>query len=379
MNSKQRVLSALRREGYDRIPVKHEGTPEVNAELMAHFGISNYANLLAILGDDFRSVGPAYIGPELRTFPDGSWEGWWGERYNNISFGEGTYPEAVYLPYANLTDVAELRLLRAPDPNWFDYTTVRAQCEAKADYAVIFGSAGMPDFINGIARCRGVEQVLADIATEDPIYLELVEQRFAFFYEMAERTLQAAGGLIDIVHTGDDFGTQKGLLISPRKFDRIFAKKYAEFFSMAHRYGARTMMHSCGSVRQLIPRLIDVGLDILDVVQVGATGMGIRELHAEFGDRLNFCGSMDVQATLPFGTVADVEAEVDLRLDLFRQGGMFLGPTHAIQVGTPIANTLAMYRRAGSLADVAAAADPMAPTLSEAGNPTRFSYVRKAR
>jgi uroporphyrinogen decarboxylase len=375
MNSKQRVLSALRREGYDRIPVKHEGTPEVNAELMAHFGIGDYADLLTILGDDFRYVAPAYIGPEMRRFPDGSWEGWWGERYNHISFGEGTYPEAVYLPYAKLTGVAELRSLRGPSPDWFDYSGVRAGCEAKSDYAVAFGSAGMPDFINGIARCRGVEQVLADIATEDPVYLALVEQRFEFFYEMAERTLQAAGGLIDIVHTGDDFGTQKGLLISPRKFDRLFADKYARLFGLVHRYGARTMMHSCGSVRQLIPRLIDVGLDILDVVQVGAAGMGIRELHAEFGDRLNFCGSMDVQATLPFGTVADVEAEVDLRLDLFRQGGMILGPTHAIQVGTPIENTLAMYRRAGSLTENRAASEPAAGSVGS----SRISYVQTKR
>ncbi len=349
MNHRERVLSSLARQGYDRIPVKHEGTPEINRELMAHLGVLDHLGLLERLGDDFRYVAPTWRGPELRTFPDGSWEGWWGERYNNVSFGTGTYPEAVYLPFAEVTDVAELERFRAPSADWFDYSAIPDQCARYREYAIVTGGAGTPDFINGIARCRGVERVLYDIAVEDPVYLALMEQRFRFFYELTERTLQAAGGAIDIVHTGDDLGTQNGLLISPLAFERLFAPRYEAFFAIVHRYGARTMMHSCGSVRRLIPRLIEIGLDILDVVQVGAVGMDIRELHDAYGDRLSFCGSVDVQTTLPFGTVADVCREVELRQALFRDGGLFLGPTHAVQVGTPLENILAMYRTAGSL------------------------------
>jgi len=113
---------------------------------------------------------------------------------------------------------------------------------------------------------------------------------------------------------------------------------------------ARTMMHCCGSVRRLIPRFIEMGLDVLDVVQVSTTGMDIRELHDAYGDRLNFAGSISVQFTLPFGTVEDVRREVELRLELFKDGGMILGPTHQIQAGTPLENILEMYRVAGSLA-----------------------------
>ena len=82
MDSRQRVLSAFDRRGYDRIPVKHEGTPEVNQMLLDHFGLKNLEQLLCVLGDDFRYVEPVYCGPELRTFPDGSVEGYFGERYN---------------------------------------------------------------------------------------------------------------------------------------------------------------------------------------------------------------------------------------------------------------------------------------------------------
>lgn len=350
MNHKQRVFGALDHTGYDRIPVKHHGTPEVDGLLMAHFGVSDHLALAEAIGDDFRSVAAAWSGPELRTFPDGSWEGWWGEHYANVSFGHGTYPEAVYLPFADVENAAQLAAHRTPTADDFDYGTIKAQCERWSDYAVIFGGAGNLDFMNGIARCRGVEKVLYDIAERNPVFLTLMDQRFELFYAMTERALQAADGLIDIVHVGEDFGCQRGLIISPRTFEAMFAPKFEAMFALAHRYGARTMMHCCGSVRTLIPRFIEIGLDVLDVVQVSAAGMDIRELHDEYGEQLSFAGSVCVQSTLPFGTVEDVRREVELRLELFKDGGLILGPTHQIQAGTPLENILEMYRVAGSLA-----------------------------
>lgn len=76
MTSKERVLGALNRTGYDRIPIKHEGTPGINHMIMEHFGLTNMEQLLRVVGEDFRYVEPVYIGPELRTFADGHSE-WW--------------------------------------------------------------------------------------------------------------------------------------------------------------------------------------------------------------------------------------------------------------------------------------------------------------
>jgi uroporphyrinogen decarboxylase len=349
MNHKERVISALQRNGYDRIPIKHHGTPEVDAMLMDYFEVTDNLGLITALGDDFRVIDAPWIGPPLEQHPDGSWDGWWGERYANISFGYGTYPEAVYLPFADVNEVADLSKFRMPSADDFDYSTIKKQCAQWSDYATVFGNAGFLDFINSIARCRGVEKVLFDIADRNPVYLALLEQRFTLFYEMTERALQAAEGTIDIVHVGEDFGTQKGLLISPRTFEALFRPKFEQMFTLAHHYGAITMMHCCGSVRQLIPRFIDIGLDVLDVVQVSAAGMDIRELHHEYGADLAFAGSVCVQSTLPFGSIDDVKREVDLRLTLFNQGGLILGPSHQIQAGTPLENILAMYATAGSL------------------------------
>lgn len=352
MNGRERLRAALDRRRPDRLPVFYQGTPEVDAALRARLGLASQEALLTALGQDMRHVGPRYCGPELRTWPDGSREGLWGERYRDVPYGDGlgTYPEASFLPFAEAHSPRDLDGYRFPSADWWDYGAVTADCAALSEYAIYCGGAGQPDFMNGIARCRGVERVLYDVGSEDPVFLRLVEERFAYFYTVTERTLQAGGGRIDVVHCGEDLGTQRGPIISPASFDRLFAGYYRDYFALAHRYGARTMLHSCGSVRAFLPRLIDLGLDILDVVQVAAEGMALDGLQRDFGRDLAFSGTMCVQSVLPFGTVADVERETRWRMERFAEGGLILGPTHAVQVLTPLENVLAMYRTVGSMA-----------------------------
>jgi hypothetical protein len=124
MNSRERVLGAFNRTGYDRIPVKHEGTPEINQMIMDHFGLKSMEQLLRVVGDDFRYVDPIYVGPELRKFDDGSVEGYWGERYKYAEFQGGKYLEASYLPFANIHSVNNLDRSHFPTVDWFDYSTL---------------------------------------------------------------------------------------------------------------------------------------------------------------------------------------------------------------------------------------------------------------
>ena len=354
MTSRERVFSAFNRTGYDRIPVKHEATPEVNRMLLDHFGLKNMEQLLRVVGDDFRYIDPVYMGPALRTFPDGSVEGYWGERYRYAAFEGGKYLESSYQPFAGVERLEDLDRAHFPTAGWFDYATIRAQCEklSRQGVAICFGTAGDMDFINGIARARGTEQVLIDLITDDPVYLEIMEARFRFYFEIHRQVLEAAGGLVDFAHIGEDLGTQKSQVISHAIFERHFAPKFKQYFDMVHAYGARTMMHMCGCVIAFLPHLIELGLDVYDVVQPAVPEMDIAELQRRFGDRLTFCGSVCVQTTLAFGSAAEVMAEVRRRLALFPKGGLFLGPTHAIQVGSPLDNVLALYRTAGSLCEV---------------------------
>ena len=359
MNSKERFYSAMQYKGYDRPPTTYHGTPETDAALMDYFGVEKTEEVLGIIGDDFRSVEPPFIGPDCisvdyygekeKKNEDGTWEGIWGEHYKLIDFGTGAYPEATYLPFKDITEVEELEKIRFPSPEWFDYSNIKSECEKFKDYVIVTGNAGVPDFMNGIARCRGVEQVLLNVALEDPVFLKLMEIRFNFFYKMYERILKAGDGAIDILYLGEDYGNQNGLMISPTSFDRLFAPYMEKMFALGHRYGAKTMMHCCGSCRDLIPRFIELGLDILEVVQTDAAKMDIEGLHRDFYSRIAFCGSISVQSILPFGSEEDVIREVELRKRLFKDGGMIIAPTHQIQAGTPVKNILAMYRTIGSL------------------------------
>jgi uroporphyrinogen decarboxylase len=110
-------------------------------------------------------------------------------------------------------------------------------------------------------------------------------------------------------------------------------------------------MHMCGTVWQFLPRLIELGLDVYDVVQPTVPENDVITLGRCFGKRLTFQGSMDVQRELAFGTPAEVEAQVRRRLEYFAAGGLILGPTHRIQPLSPMENILAMYRAAGSLTE----------------------------
>jgi uroporphyrinogen decarboxylase len=309
--------------------------------------------LLRVLGDDFRYVEPVYCGPELKTFPDGSIEGYFGERYRYAEFEAGRYLEACYLPYAGVDRLEDLDRSHFPSPDWFDYSTIRQQAQRLRDggFAVCCGTAGDMDFINSIARARGMEEVLMDLIDDNPVYLEIMQARFEFYYHMHRRMLEAAGGLIDFTHVGDDLGNQRGPMISLAIFDKHFAPKYEKYFAMVHAHGAKTMMHICGCAERFLPRLAEIGLDVYDVVQPTTPQMDIAVLQKKVGDRLTFCGSVCVQTTMAWGTVKDVKREVRRRLDLFPQGGLFLGPTHAIQVGSPLENILALYGTAGSLAE----------------------------
>lgn len=318
--------------------------------LMEHFGLTTHEQLLRVLGDDFRYVEPIYCGPELRTFPDGSIEGYWGEHYTYAEFEGGKYLESVYQPFAGIETLEQLDRSHFPTADWFDYSTIRAQCEAlrQQGVAICFGTAGDMDFINSIARARGTEQVLIDLFLDDPVYLAIMEARFGFYFEQHRRVLEAAGGLIDFTHVGEDLGTQIAQVISDNIFERHFAPKFKAYFEMAHAYGAKTMMHMCGCVAAFLPRLAELGLDVYDVVQMTTPQTDIAELQKQVGDCLCFCGSVCVQSTLAFGTPQDVAHEVRRRLALFPQGGLS-GPTHAIQVGSPPENILTLYRTAGSL------------------------------
>jgi uroporphyrinogen decarboxylase len=149
---------------------------------------------------------------------------------------------------------------------------------------------------------------------------------------------------VDALWIGDDFGTQDRMLISPKLFREFFKPRYAQLFSKWKTLNPRLKIafHSDGYIMPIIPDLIEVGLDILNPVQ--PKSMDPAEVKRRFGDKLTFWGTVDIQEVMPFGSVADVVAEVKTRIrTVGKGGGLIIAPAHNIQPQVPIANILAFY------------------------------------
>jgi len=354
MDSRQRVSLALAHEQPDRVPVDYWATSEVTHGLLQRFNCSTQEQLLQRFDVDFRYIdGPRYIGPEPEVHADGSAEDHWGVPRVLVEVGAGArtsrYWEVVKFPLADAQSVADvLRYPKWPQPEWFDYACVREQVAQarRTGKVVVF----MGDRTNRCAQLkpamyvRGVEQILLDLVLA-PDLAECIFRRITEFYlEYARRTFEAAGDGIDVFFMGDDFGTQNGPFMSPAMWRRLLRPGFQAMVDLAKRRGYKVAHHSCGSIKPIIPDLIDCGLDILNPVQPDVHDMDRAELKREFGDRLSFHGSISIQRTLPFGTPEDVRSEVRERCATLGRGGGFIFCTaHNIQADTPLENVEALF------------------------------------
>ncbi|MBC8876693.1 MAG: hypothetical protein H8E44_45265 [Planctomycetes bacterium] len=354
MDARERVFLALAHEEPDRIPIDYWATSTVSERLRGHYGLSTQEELLQHLDVDFRYIdGPKYVGPEPRVHDDGSVEDHWGVPRVRVETGSGEhtsiYQEVITFPLKNAESLDEIRdYPKWPSPDWFDYDCVRQQvAEARQTGRVV---VFMGDRMNRAAQLkpamylRGIDQILMDLAL-DPEIAEYIFQRVAAFYlEYARRTFEAAGGGIDIFMMGDDFGTQKGLFVSPDMWRQFLRPGFKAFIDLGRQYGCKVAHHSCGSIKPIIPDLIECGLEILNPIQPDVENMDRKELKQLFGDRLSFHGSISIQQTLPFGTPDDVRKEVQERAETLGPGGGFIFCTaHNIQADTPTENIVALF------------------------------------
>lgn len=354
MQARERVSLALSHREPDRVPIDYWGSPETNQKLRSHYGFSTQEQVLDHFDVDFRYIeGPRYVGPEPRVHQNGAVEDHWGVLRLPVQVGSGDtttlYREVINSPLAGADSLADLHRYRGwADPDWFDYECVREQvAEARQlGKVVVF----MGDRVNRCAQLkpamylRGTEQILLDLSLA-PEMAEYIIRRIAEFYlEYARRTFGAAGDGIDIFFTGDDFGTQEGMFISPQMWRRFLRPGFQMLVELGKDYGYRVAHHSCGSIKPIIPDLIDCGLDILNPIQPDVYDMDRNELKRVFGDRLCFHGSISIQRTLPFGSPEDVRQEVRERFASLGPGAGFVFCTaHNIQADTPIENIQALF------------------------------------
>jgi uroporphyrinogen decarboxylase len=168
-----------------------------------------------------------------------------------------------------------------------------------------------------------------------------------------EKFLGAVGAHVDIVLFGDDLGMQTGPLLSPKMYREFFKPRHQILWNRAKRLAdVKVMLHSCGGIRELIPDLIDAGLDAINPVQVSCRGMGARELKAEFGKDLVFWGGgCDTQSILPNETPERIRRHVKGQVEILSPGGGFVfQQVHNLLANIPLENVVAMYQAVNSLA-----------------------------
>ena len=195
---------------------------------------------------------------------------------------------------------------------------------------------------------RGFTEYLMDMAM-NPGLIEAIQDRvLEIFQERARLIMAEVGDLVDVVYVADDLGMQTGPLFSPEMYRRTLKPRQKKLFeTIKQGSDVKILYHTCGAVVDFIDDLVDVGVDILNPVQVTARGMDTRELKKRFGDRICFWGGIDTQKVLPFGTPAEVREEVKRRLDdLADGGGYVLAAVHNIRPEVPPENIMAMIETA---------------------------------
>lgn len=354
MNSFQRVSAAVHHQVPDRVPLDFTADPEIIERLCLALQVETYQDLLDALGIDRRTVSPRYTGPPLRTFPDGSYEtiisG--GPVQRDIPSPTGSpIPTTICYPWADVTipDDLQGRWGWCGQLEWWDFSTIPDQIaalEARGPYWIT--AHGDPSGLQHLQMWVGDERFLLLLAENLDLAMAMIEKHNENRLEHALRTLEAGGGRIHELNGGGDYGTQQNLLISRPMFRRYFKDLYLRFYREIKRnFDVEIFFHSCGAIAALIPELIEVGVTILDPIQVRARGMEIEILKASFGDRITFHGGIDIQQLLPFGTPAEIRHEVRRTINILGAGGGYiLAPTHALQPDTPVENILAMYDEA---------------------------------
>ncbi|MFQ6130489.1 MAG: uroporphyrinogen decarboxylase family protein [Armatimonadota bacterium] len=344
MTSKERVLEAFEHREPDRVPLWYGASEGLTARLVERCGVADEEALMQRLLIDFRRVRERYVGPPL-----GNCNMWGVER------GGSYYGQPLSHPLAGVETVEQVEAYEGwPSADWFDFRGLREQCEAWRDYAII-GGPWVVVFTDA-TELVGMAEFFAKMHSHPEVMQAVVGKVSDFYYELATRFFEQVGDLLDIFFFGDDFGSQEALLISPEHWRRYCRPQIGRFVALGRQAGLKTMFHSCGAVREIIPDLCKLGVDALNPVQGRAKGMDLAKLKAEFGAELTFHGCVDHQHVLPHGTEEEVRAEVRRVINTMAPGGGFcLAASHDLMLDEfPPENVIGMYDEAYAYGQYAA-------------------------
>jgi len=361
----------------DKIPTMYRGEPSVNQKLIEYFSLGkledDWSRLVECLGADNYSDGetlggfttyfPDYIGPDFKSIFEVNRFDVWGIKPFEIYTGdERNIVFSKNPPLYSKDEITDLQKYEYPRIEWFDFSLYRNNTEQilygsfKDQEAVKLSDLKKSDeyFLNTSCMnsifmvstyLRGMDKMFMDLLLNKKYAETLLGNIGQFMVEFNRVNLKNIGNKIDLYGIWDDFADQESLMISPEIWRKYYKSWYAQLIAEAKKYNLLVCFHICGSCIEIIPDLIEMGVDILDPVQVSAKNMELENLKKKFGKDICFHGGIDAQKFLPFAKPEDIKDEVKKIKEMFMgDGGIILGPSHYLTTDIPIKNILAIYK-----------------------------------
>ena len=330
-------MTAFEHEQPDRVPCWCGASVEFWEKAKRRLKL-NDESLRVHLGDDFRRVFAQYAGPEFPLSEGATYRTVFGVERQGLGYGQ---PMRHPLGKATAKQVHDFLW---PDPDWMDVSKIKAQAQTyKGEYAILGGD--WSPFWHDVIDLLGMENLYMKMYDE-PELVDLVMQYVVDYYaEVSRRIFDAAADAIDIFFIGNDFGSQTGPLLGPDLFERFILPHLKRLIDLGHSYRLKVQLHCCGGFTPLIDLLIEAGLDGLQAIQPSCYGMDLKELKANFGDKILFNGAIDSHHVLIEGTPQTVRAQTRKILDIMAPGGGYVaGASHdTILEETPLENVLSMF------------------------------------
>lgn len=345
MIPRERLLAALDRREPDKLPKNISFTEPAYKVFREKTGADNpadYFGLEARIVNFAPTKHAIDFSIYLPDLPEGAVVTEWG-------IGELHRPDTHYYRYASpmrgLTTIAQVMAYPFPDIT-ADYRHAHLEKEVATfkDQGWAVGGAVTPGdgaFFECAWLLRGLDLLLEDLVARPELAEALLDRVVELSAFMAERYAQAG---VDFIFTGDDVGTERGMLMSPAMWRRFLKPRLARVIRAAKRVTPRIHIfyHSDGNCEPIIPELIEIGVTTLNPVQPEC--MDPAKLKRQFGDRLAFWGTVGTQTTMPFGTPDEVRAVVWERFQTVgRGGGLVIAPTQVIEPDVPWENIVAFF------------------------------------
>lgn len=344
MNSIERFYATVARKPVDR-PACWLGDPTPGAVpgLCEFYNVPDIKELKKVCGDDFYAVEIPYHSETCNAiFAAFDWYG----NEEGVDTEERTLTdEGCFAGCEDLEDVMNYEF-EWPDPaKYIDPEECKRLVNEAPEDKVVMGMLWAAHF-QDVCAAFGMENCLMNMIS-DPDMVHYIDDKIVDFYLKALKIfLDATEGKVHAILIGNDMGSQRGLMISPALVEEFVIPGAKKLVDLAHSYGVKVVYHSCGSIVDIIPQLIECGVDVIHPIQALAAGMEPSNLKAKFEGQVAFCGGVDTQDLLPNGTPEQVAAKVKELREYFPTG-LIISPSHeALQEDVPPANIKALFDEA---------------------------------